>query len=124
MPRIDLGDVYLIETPPNGNHFYVSIMLLENGSHLFVNYSTVQDITPDEDLQYILRPSPTLPFVSRDSFFVYRKTRELSGADLERLNCIKKGAFPLSVVKEIQRAGLAHKGLKNKYKTQLRTLGL
>ena len=40
MPRVSLGDVYLISTPPNGLHFYVAIAELDNGSHLFVNYST------------------------------------------------------------------------------------
>ena len=129
MPRIDLGDVYLIDSPPNGNHFYVAMMRLNNGSYLFVNYSTVQDFTPDEELQFTISPSPNLPFINRESYFVYGRAREISESKLDELInspciCEKKGAFPPSILEKIQLAGLVSRSLKNKYKSQLRDLNL
>jgi hypothetical protein len=129
MPRIDLGDVYLIDSPPNGNHFYVAMMRLNNGSYLFVNYSTVQDFTPDEELHFTISPSSTLPFINRESYFVYSRVREISESKLDEMKksscmCDKKGAFSPSILKKIQLAGLVSKSLKNKYKKQLRDLNL
>jgi hypothetical protein len=105
------------------------MMRLNNGSYLFVNYSTVQDSTPDDKLQFTISPSPNLPFINRESYFVYGSAIEISENKLDRLinspcMCEKKGAFPRSIVEQIQRAGLASKSLKNKYKNQLRELGL
>ena len=127
MPRISLGDVYLIPTPPNGSHFYVAIAELDNGSYLFVNYSTVQDSTADEDLAYTLSPTRTLArFLNRESYFVFGRAQEFSSSDLELLmrdaGCEHKGAFPQSIVEQIQYAGVASNSTKKKYKKLLKNL--
>lgn len=126
MPRISLGDIYLIPTPPNGSHYYVAIAPSDNDSYLFVNYSTVQDSTPDEYLDYTLSPSRTpAKYLDRESFLVFGSAEEFSGTQLDLLNCKRAGVFPLSTVEKIQYAGLASKNLKNKYKRLLRNfLGL
>ena len=130
MPRISLGDVYLIPTPPNGSHFYVAIAELDNDSYLFVNYSTVQDSTPDEDIAYTLSPSRTFAsFLTRDSFFVFGRAQEFSSNDLDILikktGCKYIGAFSNSIVEEIQYAGVTSNSTKKKYKKILKKyLGL
>ena len=130
MPRITLGDVYLIPTPPNGSHYYVAIAVINSNCYLFINYSTVQDSTPDEDTEYILRPSRNLPrFLCVDSYFVFSDAEEFSSSSLDRLIsqrvCKHQGAFPLSVVKEIQLAGVSSGSIRSEYRDLLKTcLGL
>lgn len=130
MPKIFLGDVYLIPTPPNGLHFYVAIAEIDNGSYLFVNYSTVQDSTADEYLAYTLSPTRTLArFLNRESYFVFGRAKEFSSNDLELLmrdvGCEYKGTFPQSIVERIQYAGIADNSTKKKYKKLLKDhLGL
>jgi len=126
MPRISLGDIYLIPTPPNGLHYHVAIAQSDNDSYLFVNYSTVQDSTPDEDLDYTLSPSRTpVKYLNRESFFVFGSAKEFSGNQLDLLNCKRAGVFPPSTVEQIQYAGLASKSLKSKYKRLIKSyLGL
>jgi hypothetical protein len=126
MPRISLGDIYLIPTPPNGSHYYVAIAPSENDSYLFVNYSTVQDSTPDEYLDYTLSPSRTpAKYLDRESYLVFGSAEEFSGAQLDLLNCRRAGVFSPTIVESIQYAGLASKSLKNKYKRLLKScLGL
>ncbi len=34
---INIGDVFLIDTPPNGQHFYVAIAKTSGNKYLFVN---------------------------------------------------------------------------------------
>lgn len=86
MPKIVLGDVYLIATPPNGSHYSVAIAQVSDESFLFVNYSTVRSSTPDQYLAFTISPSRTkLKFLTQESFFVFSMAREYSSTDLAAL---------------------------------------
>lgn len=126
MPNIALGDVYLIATPPNGSHYSVAIAKLDNGSFLFVNYSTVNDSTPDEDLAYTLSPSRTrLKCLNRESYFVFGRAKEYGSAQLVALGASYQGTFQRSILEDIKLAGISSNSLRNKYKRLLKAcLGL
>lgn len=126
MPNVILGDVYLIATPPNGSHYSVAIAKLDNGSFLFVNYSTVRDSTSDEDIAYTLSPSRTkLKCLNRESYFVFEEAEEYGSAQLVALGATPHGTFPKSILGEIQLAGISSNSLINKYKRLLKAcLGL
>ena len=126
MPDIYLGDVYLIPTPPNGSHYFVAITKLDNGSFLFVNYSTVRDSTPDEYLDFTISPSRTkIRFLTQESYFVFGSAKEYGSAELTALGATHKGAFSRDEVEKIQFAAITNNSLKNKYRKLIRTyLGL
>lgn len=44
---INLGDAFIIETPPNREHLFIAIAPLPGGNYLFVNTSTVRSNTQD-----------------------------------------------------------------------------
>jgi hypothetical protein len=126
MPNIALGDIYLIATPPNGSHYSVAIAKLDNSSFLFVNYSTVHESTSDEDTAYTLSPSRTrLKCLNRESYFVFGRAEEYGSAQLVALGASYQGAFPKSILEDIQFAGISSNSLRNKYKRILKAcLGL
>ena len=122
---IDVGNAYLIETPPNGSHLYVAIAYIPNsvGKYLFVNTTSKKD-----DLSCIIKPGPRIPsFINKESTICYRRAKELNSKQLARLlhpaSNSSVGTFPEEVVNYIITRGLMSGRLKNKYKTMLRDLG-
>jgi hypothetical protein len=126
MRNIALGDIYLIPTPPNGSHYYVAIAKIDDEIFLFVNYSTLQDYTSDEDAAYTLSPSRThLRCLTQESYFVFGSAKEYGSNELNLLKATYQATFPNTIVDSIQYAGISNNSLKNKYKRLLKAcLGL
>ncbi|MDB9309435.1 hypothetical protein PN471_12515 [Aphanizomenon sp. CS-733/32] len=119
---INIGDVFLIDTPPNGQHFYVAIAKTSGNKYLFVNLT---DKKNNSEGVYVLTPDPSLPsFIKKESVIAYYFTREMDANDLAI--CITSGSpipkdcLSADVVLQIQQGGLISKKLKNKYKTALK----
>jgi len=55
---INLGDSFLLDSPPNGKHLFVAIMPITNTKHLFVNVTKKQG---NCDLTCIIKPGRGVP---------------------------------------------------------------
>lgn len=119
---INLGDAFLIDTPPNGQHLYVAIAETGNGKYLFVNVTTKR---PNSDTACILQPGAGIPdFIIRESVIAYKFAREIDSLTLATLitsgSPIPKGSFSQNVLLQIQLGGISSKRLKKKYKQALK----
>jgi hypothetical protein len=124
---INVGDAFLIDTPPNGEHLYIAIAQTSENQYLFVNVTTRRD---NSETACILLPGPVmLGFITRESVVTYKYAREISIEELALLiapgSPIPKEICSPSVLMQIQQGGLISKRLKNRYKIALREfLGL
>ncbi|WP_008315844.1 hypothetical protein [Leptolyngbya sp. PCC 6406] len=50
---INLGDAFLIDTPPNGEHLYIAIAQTSGSNYLFVNVTTRR---PNSEATCVLMP--------------------------------------------------------------------
>ncbi len=119
---INLGDAFLIDTPPNGEHLYIAIAQTSDNNYLFVNVTTRRS---NSEASCILMPGSDVPsFIVRESVVAYQFAREMDAIELDSLitagSPIPKGYCSATVLKRIQQGGLASKRLKNKYKTALK----
>ena len=61
---INIGDVFLIDTPPNGQHFYVAIAKTSDNKYLFVNLT---DKKNNSERVCVLAPDPSVPsFIKKE----------------------------------------------------------
>jgi len=115
---LEIGDAFLIATPPNLEHLYIAIALLPNGKHLLVNLST-----SISDRSCVLNPDPMIPFINRESYVAYRYAREYSVTEINELInmsiCQIKPKFPDTVIMQIQQGGCRSTQLAKKYKQVL-----
>jgi hypothetical protein len=124
---INLGDAFLIDTPPNGEHLYIAIAQTSENSYLFVNVTTRRS---NSEVSCILMPGSDVPnFIVRESVIAYQYAREMDAIELASLitvgSPIPKGCCSAAILERIQQGGLASKRLKNKYKTALKdSLGI
>lgn len=124
---INLGDAFLLDTPPNGQHLYIAIAKTSESKYLFVNVTTRRD---SSEPTCVLLPGPGVPkFIVCESVIAYRFAREIDAVQLATLVTpgipIPKGSCSSSILSKIQQGGLASKRLKNSYKAALQTfLGL
>lgn len=121
---INLGDAFLLDTPPNGQHLYIAIAKTSESKYLFVNVTTRRD---SAETTCVLLPGPGVPkFIVRESVIAYRFAREIDAVQLATLvttgSPIPKGSYSSSILSKIQQGGLASKRLKNSYKAALQTL--
>ncbi len=117
---INLGDAFLIDTPPNGEHLYIAIAQTSGSNYLFVNVTTRKS---NSEVSCILMPGSDVPsFIARESIVAYQFAREMDAIELVSLtgSPIPKGCCADTILQRIQRGGLASKRLKNKYKTALK----
>ncbi|MBU7584705.1 MAG: hypothetical protein KAF91_17630 [Nostoc sp. TH1S01] len=119
---INLGDAFLIDTPPNGQHLYIAIAQTSDNNYLFVNITTRK---PNSETACILLPGADVPnFIVHESIVAYQYAREMDATTLAGLitsgSPIPKGTCSLSALSKIQQGGLISKRLKNKYKTVLK----
>ena len=119
---INLGDAFLLNTPPYGEHLYIAIAKTSANKYLFVNVTSRRE---NSETTCILNPSPELPsFIRRESVIAYQFAREMSAEDLVKLvtpgSPIPKGSCSASMLEKIQQGGLISKRLSNRYKTALR----
>ena len=119
---INLGDAFLLDTPPNREHLYIAIAQTSENSYLFVNVTSRR---PNSDSACVLVPGSGLPsFIVRESVVAYQFAREMNATELAGLitagSPIPKGSCSAFVLAQIQQGGLVSKRLKNKYKTALK----
>ena len=119
---IRLGDAFLIDTPPNGQHLYIAIAETSQNKFLFVNITTRRD---SSETACTLSPGAGTPsFVVRESVIAYQFAREMDAAQLASLitpgSPIPKGSCSASILERIQQGGLISRRLRNSYKAALR----
>jgi hypothetical protein len=120
---INLGDAFLVNTPPNGEHLYIAIAQTSESKYLLVNITTRRS---SSETTCILLPGAGVPsFVVRESVIAYQFARELDVMELVALitpgSPMPKGFCSPGVLEQIQQGGLVSKRLKNRYKTALRS---
>lgn len=120
---INLGDTFLLDTPPNGEHLYIAIAPIFDDKYLFVNVTTRKT---SSETACIITPGTEVPnFIVRESVIAYQFAREMDVTTLISLICvgspIPKGSCSPLVLSQIQQGGLVSKRLKNKYKLILQT---
>jgi len=119
---INLGDAFLLDTPPNSEHLYIAIAQTSESSYLFVNVTSRR---PNSEDACILLPGSGVPsFIIRESVIAYQFAREINATELAGLitagSPIPKGSCSVAVLAHIQQGGLVSKRLKNKYKVALK----
>lgn len=119
---INLGDAFLIDTPPNRQHLYIAIAKTDNNKYLFVNVTTKR---PNSDTSCVLQPNPAMPnFIVKESVIAYQFAREIDSNTLAILitpgSPIPKGSFNQNTLLQIQLGGINSKRLKKKYKKALK----
>ncbi len=124
---INLGDAFLLDTPPNGEHLYIAIAQTSESDFLFVNVTSRR---PNSDPACVLLPGSGVPsFIVRESAIAYQFAREINTNELADLivigSPIPKGTCSAVILAQIQQGGLVSQRLKNRYKTALKAfLGL
>ena len=117
---INLGDAFLLDTPPNDKHLYIVIAKLSGSSYLFVNVTTRK---LKSETACVLLPGLGVPaFITHESVVTYRFAREIDAAGLAQLSAIRKGFCSIAVLTQIQKGGIASRKLTNRYKNTLKTL--
>ena len=119
---INLGDAFLLDTPPNNEHLYIAIAKISGTKYLFVNVTSRK---ASSEITCVLVPGEGVPsFIKRESVIAYQFARELDGRELAKLitvgSRIPKDTCSAAVLAKIQQGGLISKRLKNRYKTALR----
>ncbi|MBM0742736.1 hypothetical protein JOY44_14160 [Phormidium sp. CLA17] len=119
---INLGDAFLLDTPPNAQHLYIAIAQTSESDYLFVNVTSRK---PSSEITCVLLPGSDVPsFIVRESVIAYRFAREMNATELAGLitagSPIPKGYCSVAILKQIQQGGLVSKRLTNKYKNALK----
>ncbi len=119
---INVGDAFLLNTPPNNEHLYIAIAQTSESNYLFVNVTSRK---PNSEAACVLLPGPGVPsFIVRESVIAYRFAREMNATELAGLitagSPIPKGSCSVAVLAQIQQGGLVSKRLENRYKTALK----
>ena len=120
---INLGDAFLIYTPPNGSHLYIAIAQTSASDYLFVNITSRRS---NSETACILRPGLGVPsFIIRESVVAYQFAREISVDELAELvkvgSPIPNESCSTSVLTKIQQGGLTSRRLSNRYKAALKS---
>ncbi|MEH1934997.1 MAG: hypothetical protein V7L14_15145 [Nostoc sp.] len=119
---INLGDAFLLDTPPNSEHLYIAIAQTSGSNFLFVNVTTRR---PNSETSCVLLPGSGIPsFIVHESVIAYQFAREMDATQLGLLitsgSPIPKGTCSMAVITQIQQGGLVSKRLKKRYKTALK----
>ncbi|MEH1912234.1 hypothetical protein [Nostoc sp.] len=119
---INLGDAFLLDTPPNSEHLYIAIAQTFGSNFLFVNVTTRR---PNFETSCVLLPGSGIPsFIVHESVIAYQFAREMDATQLALLitsgSPIPKGTCSITVIRQIQQGGLVSKRLKKRYKTALK----
>ena len=109
---MNIGDAFLLPTPPNGNHLFFAIATTADNKYLCVNATSLKSTT--SDTACILKPGAGVPsFIVHDSAIVYRRARVISPNVISRLiasgQCIYQDCCSEEIVKQIQQGGFSVK---------------
>lgn len=108
--NIEIGDAFLLVTPPNVPHLFIAIAPTSNNKYLFVNLTTRKDWS---DTTCILQPNTTgMPsYVKKESVIAYQEAREMDAHELYLKICegsrIPKCTFPPDILDTVQKGFLA-----------------
>ncbi|MEQ9622547.1 hypothetical protein [Coleofasciculus chthonoplastes] len=122
---INLGDIFLVDTGGQKNHWYIAIAPLSSNDFLFVNISTWHEGSSDNDGTCILKPAARMPgFINRKSFLAYKFARSYTADQLEKL-IVPNSDLPYDtlepqILRRVQRESLNARNLKKKYLNALR----
>jgi hypothetical protein len=119
---INLGDAFLLDTPPNSEHLYIAIAQTSESNYLFVNVTSRRH---NSETSCVLLPGSGIPsFIVHESVIAYQFAREMDATQLAGLitigSPIPKGTCSKALITQIQQGGLVSKRLKNRYKTALK----
>jgi hypothetical protein len=119
---INVGDAFLLTTPPNDRHLYIAIEQISPDCYLFVNATTRRE---NSETTCLLIPGSDVPdFIKHESVIVYKYARVISVVEIDKLivqgDCTSKGCCSSTVIEQIQAGALVSKRLPNKYKTALK----
>ena len=117
---INLGDIFLLDTGADKNHWYIAIAPMGNERFIFVNISTWYEGSAENDGTCILQPGQRMPrFVTRKSFLAYRYARDFTADELEQLIApdseIPYDELESQILRRCQKESLKAKNLKKKY---------
>ena len=121
--NIEIGDAFLLETPPNGQHLYIAIAPTTNKKYLFVNLTTRKSWS---ETTCILQPNETgMPsYVKAESAIAYQYAREMDARQLDLEICegsrIPKCTFPPDILGKIQQGGVASNRIAPIYKRAIK----
>jgi len=121
--NINVGDAFLLETPPNGQHLYIAIASTTNNKYLFVNLTTRRSRS---ETACILQPNTAgMPsYVKAESVIAYEFAREIDANQLAIEICegsrIPKCTFPPHILDKIQQGGEASKRIEPRHKRALK----
>lgn len=117
---IHLGDIFLLNTGSEKNHWYIAIAPMSAEEFILVNISTWYEGSRDNDETCILQPGEKMPrFINRKSFLAYRYARSYTADQLEKL-IVPDSEIPFDelesqVLRRVQKESLKAKNLKKKY---------
>lgn len=119
---INLGDAFLLDTPPSGEHLYIAIAQTSGSKYLFVNVTSRR---LNSETACVLLPGSSVPtFIVHESVIAYQFAREMDANTLAGLitpgSSIPKGSCSPTVLGRIQQGGLVSKRLPKKYKNALK----
>jgi len=106
---LNIGDAFLLSTPPNDKHLFVVVTPTQNGKYLCVNVISKRN---NSDTFCVLQQGDH-PFIRHDSVINYKKAREVDPA------VIQNQSVSSAVLNRIQHGGIISRRLKNKYKNYL-----
>jgi hypothetical protein len=124
MEEIELGDAFLIDTPPNDRHLYIVIAVVSENNYLLVNTTTSnKKVDPDKDC--VINPGEGIPsFIVCQSTIAYAYAREFRKNQINEITragkCHYCGRFPKEEVYRMQERGALSKSLAKKYQNLLK----
>jgi hypothetical protein len=126
MQQLELGDAFIVQTPPNAWHLYAIIATISENKYLLVNVTTSNtQIDPDKDC--VIYPGVGVPgFITRQSTIAYRHARDYRGNDIKKFVKSGKwqysGRFSEEYVYQMQLKGASSEQIKRKYKMVLQNI--
>lgn len=115
---MNIGDTFLLPTPPNGSHLFFAVAQTEDGKYLCFSATTRN--SGSEDVCILTPDSGTPSFIIRDSAIVYKHPKEIHPNTYARLvsngQCIPQERCSPDIVKKIQIDALKSKKIARKYK--------
>lgn len=121
---MQVGECYLIKTPPNGKHWFVVAFQITETRCLLLPFTSKR---PKSDLSCVLEPGEDLPdFIEHATVVGYRDALEMTAFGFEdatkRGHCTTAGKVDEFTLELILRSGLESKFLKNKWKKVIREI--